>query len=274
MYPSSGDRFCILRSSVTINPAHGDGIAFDRSGRPRLVARVAPVSDIDPATIDAMYRLFSESYEDVDRQLFERDLMAKAHVIFVHDRAGYLRGFSTLVVWKIERSAGPIRMLFSGDTVIEPSFWGDRSFLIKWLETIGALYGEQPLVPFYWLLISKSPRTYRALPLFFRRFYPSTEDEEPLADLANDIGRIAFADRFDEARGVILAAPLTGRLSPPLAFVPPKDTRRRDVQFFVSRNPGFAAGDELVCLARIQPANIRTGIRRYFERGKARGSLS
>jgi hypothetical protein len=184
-----------------------------------------------------------------------------------------LRGFSTLVVWDIDHSSGPIRLLFSGDTIIDPASWGDRAFLIKWLETVGAVYAEQPAVPLYWLLISMSPRTYRALPLFFRRFYPSATGDQSFAALAADVGRQFFPDRFDPTRGLVLAAPLSGRLSSPLAAVPPKDARRRDVQFFLSRNPGYAEGDELICLAPIQPGNIRSGIRRYFERGLAGGTM-
>ncbi len=240
------------------------------SKRSSLVASVYPVAAIDASTVDAMYGLFSENYEDVNRPLFDRDLLAKSHVILVHDRSGRLRGFSTLVVWTVEQPSEPIRILFSGDTVIEPASWGDRSFLVKWLETIGALHAVQPPVPFYWMLISMSPRTYRALPLFFRRYYPSADGDQSLAGLAGDVGRTFFPDRFDAARGLILAAPSSGRLTAPLAVVPPKDAHRREVGFFISRNPRFAAGDELVCLARIDPDNIRPGLRRYFERGRAR----
>jgi hypothetical protein len=255
------------------NPRGNAGVQADFAQRPPLVASVCPVAGIDAPTIDAMYRLFSGNYDDVERQLFERDLLAKSHVVFVHDPSGTMRGFSTLVIWEMERSSGPVRLLFSGDTVIEPSFWGDRSFLIKWLETTGALYAEQPSVPLYWLLISMSPRTYRALPLFFRRYYPSPAGHHSIALLAAEVGQAFFPERFDASRGLIVAAHLTGRLAPPLAVVPAKDRRRPEVQFFLSRNPAYADGDELICLARIQPTNIRAGMRRYFERGSAGGML-
>jgi hypothetical protein len=105
------------------------------------------------------------------------------------------------------------------------------------------------------------------LPIFFVRYHPCAETDHALGQLADEVGRAFFAERFDPSRRLILAGPLTGRLTPELADVPDKDRWRPEVQFFLAQNPTYARGDEIVCLARIHPENIRPGVRRFFERG-------
>jgi hypothetical protein len=238
-----------------------------------LAGTVERVRALDLRTIAEMYELFAVGYDDIDLSIFRRDLSGKTHVVLLRDRHGRLRGFTTLTIWPFIHRNRPVRILFSGDTMVDPSAWGDRSFLLTWLEMVGAAHASDPARPLYWLLLSMSHRTYRTLPLFFSRYYPAEHDEPDLAELAAAVGARFFPDRFDATRCMVVGGPMTGRLRPRLAAVPDKDRRRPEVDFFLSRNPTYAEGDEIVCLAPLDPANVRSGLRRYVERGVARKAV-
>jgi hypothetical protein len=64
-----------------------------------------------------------------------------------------------------------------------------------------------------------------------------------------------------------------GQLKPELCDVP--EGRREDprVRFFLNSNPGYARGEELVCLARIAPENMRSVAGRAVAEGLAQGPL-
>jgi hypothetical protein len=46
-------------------------------------------------------------------------------------------------------------------------------------------------------------------------------------------------------------------LKPELAVIPERRRANPHVRFFLQKNPGFAAGHELVCLAEISPQNLK-----------------
>jgi hypothetical protein len=57
---------------------------------------------------------------------------------------------------------------------------------------------------------------------------------------------LALGDRLEHPR----------RLADDLVVVPTERTADAHVRFFLARNPGFAAGDELARLTRIHDANL------------------
>ena len=73
--------------------------------------------------------------------------------------------------------------------------------------------------------------------------------------MASALARERFNGRYDEQAGVV-RFPRPQRLREHLASIP--DARRNDphVQFFLERNPGHGAGDELVCLTRLSDDNL------------------
>jgi len=237
------------------------------SARKKLTATIVPATSLTEASVKEMYGLFDASYAEVEEQIFRDDLAAKSHVITIRDEADVLRGFSTIVLLELVHEGQPAKFLFSGDTVIDPAYWGDRALPIKWMEALGAVHALDPDVPSYWLLTSMSPRTFKSLPMSFYDFHPRAQSDGSMSGLADAVGRTFFPDRFDAARGVIVGGPMTGRLKENLASVHEKELRLPDVRAFLERNPNFASGDELVCLAPLVPDNVRPWLRRCFLRG-------
>jgi hypothetical protein len=58
-----------------------------------------------------------------------------------------------------------------------------------------------------------------------------------------------------------------GHLKAEWAVIEETEASRRDVAFFLRSNPGYAGGDELVCLTELASHNLRPLARRVFEQG-------
>jgi hypothetical protein len=112
---------------------------------------------------------------------------------------------STLVTWELEFSGAPIRIVFSGDTIVEREHWGTQALAFGWPRHAGRLKRERRDVPLYWFLIVKGQRTYRYLPTFACEFLPDWRGAPAphLAELLTVVAREKFGEAYDPATGLI-----------------------------------------------------------------------
>jgi len=218
-----------------------------------------------------MYTLFERYYLATSPARFERDLDGKDTVFLLYDEHGRLRGFSTLAVWPMEVGGTSIRVVFSGDTIIERAHWGSHAFAFSWIRQIGRIAAAAPLTPLYWLLTVKGHRTYRYLPAFGLDFVPDWRkpDDARLGALRDAIASRRFGADYDRDTGIVRFPRSQGHLAPHWAAVTSRESVRADVRFFLERNPGHVTGDELVCLCELSPANMRPLTGRLFRQGLA-----
>jgi len=120
----------------------------------------------------------------------------------------------------------------------------------------------------FWLLIVKGHRTYRFLPAMLD-FTPDWRHpaDARLTALKDAIATARFGIAYDREAGVVRFATSRGHLAPEWAGVTPREALRPDVRFFLERNPGYARGDEMVCLCELAPGNLRPLMRRLFLQG-------
>ena len=235
--------------------------------RPALIApQAVEVATLDAPQREAMYALYVRYYDAVSRERFLADLADKRYTVLLHDQAGVLQGFSTLAEYPREFDGGTIGVLFSGDTVVDARHWGQQALTFAWLRLAGRLKARAPERPLYWFLISKGHRTYRFLTAFAREFWPAFNRPTPprMQALMNALARERFGDDFDAAAGVIRFAESRGHLRAPFAKVSEAHRRLPEVAFFLARNPGYARGDELVCLCELAAEKLRPLARRIF----------
>src|SRR5262245_44121026 len=96
--------------------------AGSRSGR--LRAALVEVTHLSETQRAAMWELFSRYYAEVTIEQFRRDLLAKQRVVLLLDSGdGSIQGFSTIVVESPVIDGRRLVAVFSGDTVIEQSYW-------------------------------------------------------------------------------------------------------------------------------------------------------
>ena len=237
----------------------------------KLWCEAVPVDRISSHHLKAMYALFEQCYDEITYQRFEEDFSKKEFVLLLRDRdANQIQGFSTQQVEEWKLGGKEIRTIFSGDTIIHPDYWGEQELVKGWCGHASWVRGMDPEKPLYWLLISKGYRTYLYLSLFCRRFYPHYQSEETdLKHIVAVVAREKFGDAFCVDRGVLTFSTSQGQLKPEYAGIPSNRKRHPHVAHFLKRNPGFASGDELVCLAELSDPNLRSYAARFFQQPRA-----
>ncbi|MGH7388343.1 MAG: hypothetical protein ACREM3_02640 [Candidatus Rokuibacteriota bacterium] len=234
----------------------------------RLVGRVVPVVDLSRREVDQMFAVHARLYDRVSEREFRSDLAEKDWVLLLrHDRDGEIRGFTTLVLLDVEVGGEPLRAVFSGDTAIEPRFWGGQALVKTWAHFMGELRRQHADLRLFWFLISKGYRTYLYLPLFFHAFYPRAGVATPPFEraLIHALATRKYPRAFNAETGIIEHS--HGHLMPALADVSEHRRQHPHVGFFLERNPGYARGHELACVAEISPDNMKGLARRMLLEG-------
>ena len=84
--------------------------------------------------------------------------------------------------------------------------------------------------------------------------------------LARSIAERQFGNGYDATSGLIRFPNPCGQLKPDLADIPVGRSDDPHVRFFLKHNPGYADGDELVCLAEVSLENTVCVGRRWLNR--------
>jgi hypothetical protein len=226
-----------------------------------------------PAERDAMFALLCAHFDGVTRAQFEADLAEKTAAVLLHDEARRLRGFSTVLSYTTRYQGRRIGVVCSGDTIVDPDAWGSSALFATWLPEVFELKRQSGCDEFYWLLICSGYRTYRFLPVFWRRFFPHFRWPTPAAAgaLKDHLAVERWGDAYDPGSGIVhLKRPQLLKRG----ISPVTGARMRDpnVQFFTRSNPGHARGDELVCLTPVDRANLRSSGLRFLGDGVAVGA--
>jgi len=225
------------------------------------------VSALSDSLRKEMASLYLGSYDGSSEALFFEDLSKKDEALLVHDE-GQLVGFTTLLVYEHEWRGKPVRVVYSGDTVVDRAHWGQQALAFDWISRLGVLRRERPEVPLYWLLLVKGHRTFRYLPLFSKSFHPHwSMPRTDLKALADALAHDMFPDDYNPATGVVEFPRSRGHLKPEIAVPTPRDLEREEVRFFLQRNPGFQRGHELVCLCEVESNNMKPLTLKLFQKG-------
>lgn len=213
-----------------------------------LQARVRRVASLTTRELTAMWTLFEAAYAGARRDAFDRDLAEKHHVIVLKDVHGALQGFSTLLRLEVKGAC----VVFSGDTIVAPGFWGQTALQRAFIWYLMAQRHARPTVPVYWFLITKGYRTYLLISRYFPNHWP--RHDAPFlpreAVLLDVLCREKFGAAWDADAGLLRYAGNDAvRLHDSLADVPKRLLKDPDVNFFLQKNPRWAEGDELCCLA-------------------------
>jgi hypothetical protein len=248
------------RAAPQLRAARQDVLGCDYS------CRCVPVSGLAAAHKLEMAQLYLSSYEATSESIFLRDLEAKNEALLLH-AGDALVGFTTLRWFDSQWQSRRLRVVYSGDTVVDRQHWGQQALAFAWIQRVGELRRADPDSPLYWFLLVKGHRTFRFLPAFAKTFHPhwqhGRDDLKPLADkLALEL----FPHEYNPATGVVEFEPSRGQLKPDIAEPNAAARSREDVGFFLARNPGYVRGHELVCLCELDESNLKPLTRRLFRK--------
>lgn len=212
-----------------------------------------------------MLALLDAHFHGVEPGTFDRDLDDKNWVL-LFEEAGHLRGFTTLLAYDTVYDGEAISVVYSGDTIMAREGWKTATLPRSWITAVRALH-ERSLIGtrLYWLLLTSGFRTYRLLPVFWRRFYPRYDSATP-SDVQARLHHLAverLGACYDERTGIVrFATPQV--LRDDLGQAAPGRQSDAHVAFFFERNPGWRRGDELVCLTEIAFDNLTPAGRRMW----------
>ncbi|MEK7358436.1 MAG: hypothetical protein AAB250_18475 [Bdellovibrionota bacterium] len=203
--------------------------------------------------IDRMFDLMQQYYEDVPRDIFERDLKEKSDVILLKSRDGIIQGFSTVLTFRRPMGGRQISGFYSGDTVLNKDYWGSRilpkAFSLYVLKTIL----RSPFESHYWFLMSKGYKTYLLMTNNTLEFYPRVGRTIPqeVKALRDSFYGERFGSDYDAANGWIVPKANRTRLKENVADIEVRYLKNPNIRFFASTNPNWKEGTELACVARL-----------------------
>ncbi len=226
--------------------------------------QLVPITDLTPAQREAMFELLSDHFAGVTREQFNRDLGEK-NLALLLERGDQLVGFSTQLAYSTAFEGEPVNVIYSGDTIVAPEAWGTTALPRAWVAGVQTLRATLPPGRCFWLLLTSGFRTYRFLPVFWQRFFPRFDQATPpeFQRLLTQLAREQFGNQFDPATGIVRFTN-PQKLVAGLAEIPPGREPDLHTRFFLTRNPGHASGDELVCLTELASENLTAAGRRMM----------
>ena len=220
--------------------------------------------------IQRMFSLMSQNYNHMTYDCFVSDLSNKQYVGLIVDKNNEIQGFTTFGIDLGNQRQNEFRIVFSGDTILEPEHWGTQIMMRGWCHTIGQIISTDNEHPWYWYLLSKGHRTYMYLPLFFTNYYPKVDHDSPNSkewEIINHVSSNLYQDDWKPNKVIIEFDQRHGELKEELIQSTYSKKRSTYVSFFLEKNPAFYKGNELVCLAQLTPENLNRSAKTYILEG-------
>lgn len=230
-----------------------------------LTGRVVSLSDLDASLKDSMFALMHQFYF-AEKRAFLNDLGNKTTVILLEDNDGTLQGFTSVALFDLPLNGRQLKVLFSGDTIVHPDFWGSLELPRVWGKFMYETLLAAGDVPLYWFLISSGYKTYRFLPAYFLEFYPCHDCETPpeLQSILDAAARHIFPEGYYPDKGIIkLKHPTPLRAG--ISDQGEEKSRNPHIAFFLKKNPGHISGEELACITHLTRENFKPFVKRLLK---------
>ncbi len=131
--------------------------------------------DVTVQELKRMYSIYQIYYANTRYEIFERDFLEKTGVFFIIEpKNKQIVGFSTVMERDFVVNGKARHAFFSGDTIIEKQYWGNRALTRAMFRYIINFKFRHPRTPVYWILISKGFKTYL---LLANNYYSSVHDK-------------------------------------------------------------------------------------------------
>jgi len=230
----------------------------------KLDGRILERTQLTGEEINSMFSLMNEFYDNMNMDVFLRDLANKDYCLLLCNEEKEVVGFTTQKIMSFEMDGKMIHGVFSGDTIIHRDYWGSMEMYVVFARFFFDLAKKYD--NFYWFLISKGYKTYRMLPVFFCDFYPSFHKSTPPLEqsIIDGYGELLYKDEYDRKTGVIQYTSVKDKLKTGVADITGKELRNPDIQFFLKANPAYHRGNDLVCLARLSEDNLQPRARKLL----------
>jgi hypothetical protein len=218
----------------------------------RIFTRYQKLEHITVQDIRDMFRIFCRYYENTSLEQFMTDLGKKSGAFIIRRKVdNSIVGFSTLGIYPMEVGGKKIRGVFSGDTILEREFWGNRAMNAAFVKRLLWEAIKDPFTPQYWFLISKGYKTFLLLTRNFPDYYPHPERENAhMQKIVEAYCEQLFPGNLDRENMVLDFGDGYNCLKNNITPITDELRNEADIAFFEQRNPGWERGTELPCVGR------------------------
>lgn len=221
----------------------------------KLSSRFCKINKISVPQLMEMYSLFIQYYNNVDMETFCSDMTKKSGVLLLEKKSPIKRivGFSTWVELDIKKNGKSAKGVFSGDSVIDRQYWGDKSMHNAGVVQMLKLKLKNPKTPVFWLLISKGYKTYLMLTNNFPKHYPNYRDQnEGFEAIVDEYCKQLYPDVYDEDNRLLMFGDEYQYLKRDVAEITDEmKVNNPNIRHFEELNPTWRQGTELPCVGEI-----------------------
>lgn len=232
------------------------------------------VGQVSVVDLKKMYSIYEKYYDNTRYSIFETDFLAKTGVFLIrHPKTNEIVGFSTVTECDIEVKGKIHHAFFSGDTVIEKEFWGNRALQRACYRFIIQFKMRYPTEKVYWILISKGFKTYLLLANNYYTYYPHHNGEhQHLQALVDGYCKQYFEKYYDTKSGLLNFGddyqPLNEDVAPITEEMRAKNPK---INFFEQLNPTWKEGTELPCIGEITWRDLSRYVERFLNKATSLG---
>jgi len=227
---------------------------------------IKEIQDLTDDNFGNMSNLYLNHYDGCTETQIRADLSAKREALLLYSGPRIV-GFTTLQVYEHEWKNRRIRIIYSGDTIVDRVHWGQQALAFCWISRVNEIKREDPTLPLYWFVTIKGHRTFKYLPAFGKSFYPHWSiDRSDLKPLADHLALDKFGGLYNCKTGIVEHDESQGHLKKEIAHPTKEEMSKESVRFFLSRNPDYLIGHELVCICELEEANMKPFTKRIFRK--------
>lgn len=208
---------------------------------------------------DTLYKDYYDgvSYEDYFLEHFkEKDYV----LLFLID--GIIKGFSLQQVIPITVDDKEVLVLWAGDILIHPDFWGKNDYRYQLSMLCSKLYEENPEKLVYRLATPKGYKTFKIIPKLFHEYYPSPAYNDYPEFEAKIVDKILSskypATIYQKDKMMLVVPDGDHRLKEGFAQITSDKMSDPLIKFFYERNPDYARGNEIPVISPIRPDNLKS----------------
>lgn len=247
-----------------------------RKLRQEPIGEYQAIADFSSHDIEVMYSIYEKYYENTQFKIFSSDFAKKSGAFLIrHPKTNEIVGFSTVMDCEISVNGKIHHAFFSGDTVIEKEFWGNRALQRAMYRYLIQKKLKHPTEAVYWMLISKGFKTYLLLANNYFSYFPHYNNKnQHLAPIVDAYCRQYFDKYYDADKGILNFGndyqPLKGDVAP---ITQDMLNRNAKIRFFEQCNPDWAYGTELPCIGEITWRDIGRYVQRFLSKTTSTGKF-
>ncbi|RRS02442.1 hypothetical protein EIP75_20445 [Aquabacterium soli] len=218
----------------------------------KIYTRYHPLKHIAVQDVREMFKVFCRYYENTSLEQFISDLNRKSGAFIIRRKIDdAIVGFSTMGIYHMEVDGKKIRGIFSGDTILEKEYWGNRAMNAAFVKRLVWEAIKDPFTPQYWFLISKGYKTFLLLTRNFPDYYPHPEHDNPhMKHIVEAYCDKLFPGKLDRDAMVLDFGEGSNCLKSDVTPISAAQRTETDIAFFEQRNPQWERGTELPCVGR------------------------